>query len=167
MRNFILLLIASFAISGCLNNDVLDKDLEDTNFKESDFYTSGNFDSQFSFTIEDVQLKTIVNPTDPSDTLCVPTYTLRLNDNFVQNLEQEWSDQVILELYKDGVPKDDDGVEFSFTSNYGQSFQFTGKAIECNATSSEVQARLFLIAPNTGRATASILRKIIPITFTP
>src|SRR5690606_41192346 len=58
-----------------LNNDVLDKDLEDTNFKESDFYTSGNFDSQFSFTIEDVQLKTIVNPTDPSDTLCVPTYT--------------------------------------------------------------------------------------------
>lgn len=165
MRSFIFLLITSLSITACLNNGVLDKDKENSNFKESDFYTSGDFDRQFNFTVENVDLKTIVNPNDPSDILCEPTYTLRLNDNFAARLNAEWSDQIIITLFADELTADDKGIEFVFNKNYGQSIQFSGQAIECNATTSELGARLVLMAPNTGRATASITRKTLKITF--
>ncbi len=162
MRNFILLLIISTSLFGCLNNDVLDKDLDNTNFKESSFYISGDFDQKFGFTVQNVELKTITGPL--GDVLCKPRYTLRLNDDFVARLNQEWSDEVVLSLYKDELVENPDVVLY-FDSDYGQSFEFAGKAIDCNATTSDLQARFVLVAPNTGRATASIERKTVTINF--
>lgn len=167
MRNFILFSIGLLSLAGCLKHDVLDKDLDKTNFQESDFYTSGDFSREFGFTVENVDLKTIVNPIDPNDILCKPTYTLRLNDDFVSDLSKEWSHEIVLKLYEDQSTFEEDSVTYSFHVNYGQSFEFVGKAIECNATSSDLDARIILIAPNNGRATATLERRTIPITFNP
>lgn len=165
MRNSILLLAVTFSLFGCLKNDVLDKDLESSNFKESDFYTSGDFQNQFGFTIESVKLKTIVNPNDPSDILCEPTYTMRLIDSFLAGLNEGWSDKIILKLYQSNTTLEVDSVTYVLYPNYNQEFLFKGQAIECNATTSKLDARLVLEAPTTGRATASIDRKTVNISF--
>lgn len=164
MRNFILLTITSITLLGCLKKDMLDKDLDNSNFKESNFYTSDDFDNQLGFVVDNTTLRIITSPL--GDTLCSPTYTLRLNENFVANLNKEWSDKVILKLYQDKSTQEVDSVTYVFPSNYGQTFLFTGKGIECNATTSNLDARLILEAPK-GRATASVGRKTININFTP
>jgi len=164
MQKILYILITGLCLSACLKKDILDEDLNDPNFQESDFFTSGEFNSQFDFIIESVDLKTIVNPTDPNDIRCEPTYTLRLNDNFVTGLTKEWSNKVVLKLYQDSLTPPRDAVTFEFNDNYGQSIKFEGTDIECNATSSDLEAAIFLFAPS-GRATASIERRKIYITF--
>lgn len=161
MRNLLFLSTVLLSLSGCLSNDVLDKDLDDTNFKESSFYTSGDFNRLFGLTVVSTDFVVVTSPL--GDTACRPTYTLRLNQNFVEGLSQEWSDQIAITLYKDENVNPEDGHEYVFNSNYDQTFEFAGKAVDCDATSSEIDARLVLIAPTGGRATASIQRTTLAI----
>lgn len=163
MRNFIFLIISIFSLSACLNNDILDKDLDNPNFQESDFYTSGDFHREFGFTVDSKTVTIITSQW--GDTLCKPIYTLRLNDDFVQDLEKEWSGEIVLKLYADKSTFETDSVTYDFHHDYGQPFQFAGKSIDCDASSSDLDARITLIAPNTGRVTASIERKTLNITF--
>lgn len=131
---------------------MLDEDLFDTNFQQSEFYMSGDFVSDFSLEVLDVEVTTVQNPSIGDR--CRYTYTARINPDYVTQLENNWGEEIQM-VYRKAGGNPYEYVMFPLGTNYSQSFTFSTDLHECSPTK-EVDMRLELLAPESERVSAAI-----------
>lgn len=136
--------------TACLTNDILDKDLDDTNFQESDFFLSGNFASGFKITYTTIRVDTIEGNSDPR---CKPIYTLHLDPSYSQQLAENWSDQIKIMVYRG---EQNPASEYTMKSSYNSTFETNFGSMDCNTSEITQKFRLELIDPITQRVSAAV-----------
>ncbi len=141
MQKILYILITGLCLSACLKKDILDDDLSGTNFKQSEFYTSGEFVNMLDMTVDSTRLDVITNGL--GDTLCKTLFTGRLDEAFIQSLEENWDGEIQIVQVEDT----------DFTSNPRRSFSLRGAPAECDAESSTAEIEILLVDPNTQRIT--------------
>lgn len=148
MKKFAGILLLFLTLSACLKNDILDEDLTGSNFKQSEFYTSGDFSESFNFTVKSTEMSVITNETD---TLCSPRFTVHLEKSFASKLETNWDGEIYL-------------GSINLTDDLLQIFTIGGSPVPCNASYSVSQPTLNLIDPKTQRVSLSFTKDItLPI----
>lgn len=149
MQRLLLLLIIPAVLTSCLKHDVLKKETN-TSFRESDFYTSGEFQREFDIVILDTQIVTTKAPDGTK--LCQPIFTFGLTDNFIQQLEAHWEDEIEIIISEE---KPTSGVETYRAVNYSTKFRTEQRGkVECGQQL-YFYLQLNLIDPGTGRVVAS------------
>ncbi|WP_417592275.1 hypothetical protein [Owenweeksia hongkongensis] len=141
MRKILYILIAGIGLAACLKKDILADDLSGTNFKQSEFYTSGQFVNMLDMTVSSTRLEIITNGL--GDTLCKTFFTGSLEETFVQALDENWDGEIQIVQVEDT----------DFTSNPRRSFTLRGAPAECDADSSTAEIEILLVDPNTQRIT--------------
>lgn len=151
MKKQILIFLSILASTACLKNDILDKDLEGTNFKQSDFYVSGDFVAKFDMEVLAIEVDTTEN--SQVGEICRYTYQLKLNSDYVTQLDNNWDDNAQIVYRTIGSPYT--YLTFPLGTDYGQSFTLSTPAGGCNSPTSEVDLHIELIDPETGRVSAT------------
>lgn len=159
MKKGILIFISAILSVACLKNDILDKDLDGTNFQQSEFYQSGDFVAQFDVDVLDLEIDTTQNSQVGS--VCRYTYQLKLKSNYVAQLNNNWEDNARIVFRTIGTPYT--YIEYPLNTDYGKSFTLSTPAGGCNSATSDVDLHLELIDPHTGRVSATFDYKTISL----
>ena len=121
-----------------------------TSFRESEFYTSGEFQREFDIVILDTQI--VTTKAADGTFLCKPIFTFGLTDNFIQLLEANWEDEIEITISE---IKPNSETETYITANYSTQFRTLKRGkVECGQRL-YFNLQLNLLDPNTGRVVAS------------
>lgn len=155
MRKLILLVSISALMSSCLKNDVLkDEYTQDVNFKESSFYTSGQFDSEFDISVDELIVEKVVRQS--GDTACRATVTFHIADDYLEKIASIWDGPVKV-IANENPDFPGDKKETPQSNNLNVQLTYIPKPVICDTYVSFL-VRLELIDPHTTRVSAHTQR---------
>ncbi len=152
MRYFLLFILLGVLFTGCLKRDILKDDLTNANFRETDFFTTGDFESELTFTVDQVELTQVITST--GDTLCRPTITLHLNDDYASRLNINWKDEIRIVLGGDHLQ---DKLVYTLSPGYTHPLLYKHELKNCGFSGFiSFDYRLELLDPNTTRVSVVV-----------
>ncbi len=141
MKKLILFGLTAILLVACMKHDVLKQDATG-NFRESEFYTSGQFQFDFDIVVSNI---VITSSGNPGQLLCRPAFDISVAENFITKLENDWNGSYKL-IVTDSKPF---ATPFIFnTTNLHQPYSVSLSAISCSQPN-YFDVRLELISPST------------------
>lgn len=127
MKKFILISFSFLLIGGCMKHDVLKQDATG-NFRDSDFYQSGEFETGFTIIKDD---STYVQTAVGGSINCKPVFSIRLPYDYANKISNSWDGILKVTVFDDRPGSAD---ETFVTYNYAQKFNVISRpSVECGS----------------------------------
>jgi hypothetical protein len=143
MKKILLATVFLAAVTACLKHDVLRQDASG-NFRESEFYRSGNFQNSFGITFSDTSIVTVRLPN--GEFRCKPIFTIQLSDAYRTKLEQEWDGNYEIRVSRPIVLTEPESFK---SDNLKETFRIQSMPSVVCGTPVNFNVQLLLITPST------------------